>query len=72
MSETKTQKLISRVEAAEVLGVCLRTIDELVSKGDLKVIRIGAAVRIRPSAIEDFCEARESRNNPRRRARSAK
>lgn len=58
--------LISRAEAAQALGICLRSLDELVSKGDLKVIRIGASVRIRPSALEDFCEARESRNNPRR------
>ena len=59
--------LLTRQQAAASLGVSLRTIDNLATSGDLPTIRIGAAVRIRPSALEYFCEAHESRK-PRRKA----
>ena len=56
--------LLDRHQAATQLGVSLRTIDSLISTGDLAAIHIGRAVRIRPSALEYFCEAHESRRNP--------
>jgi excisionase family DNA binding protein len=56
--------LLDRHQAAAQLGVSLRTIDNLISSGDLSAIHIGRAVRIRPSALEYFCEANESRRNP--------
>lgn len=59
-------KLMTRKEAAESLGVALRTVDALTASGDLPVVRIGKAVRFRPSALELFCEANETRKNPRR------
>ena len=63
--------LLTRQQAAASLGVSLRTIDNLATSGDLPTIRIGAAVRIRPSALEYFCEAHESRK-PRRPAAKRK
>jgi len=61
--------LLTRQQAAASLGVSLRTIDNLATSGDLPTIRIGAAVRIRPSALEYFCEAHESRK-PRRQGKA--
>ena len=63
--------LLTRQQAAASLGVSLRTIDNLATSGDLPTIRIGAAVRIRPSALEYFCEAHES-SKPRRPAAKRK
>ena len=60
--------LLTRPEAAQVLGISLRATDALIAAGDLPVVRFGATVRVRPSAIEYLIEARESRNNPRRAA----
>lgn len=49
-----------------MLGVSLRTVDELISKGDIPVVRFGRSVRIRISAIDCLVEARETRANPRK------
>jgi excisionase family DNA binding protein len=54
-------ELIDRHEAARRLSLSVRTIDELIASGDLSVVRIGRTVRIRPSAIAYFVEARETR-----------
>jgi len=62
-----TAPLLNRKESGIILGVSLRTIDELISTGDLPVVRLGRAVRIRPSAIDYLIEARETRANPRNR-----
>lgn len=58
--------LIDRPEAARRLSVSVRTLDELISTGDLSVVRIGRTVRIRPSAIAYFVEARETRGSRRK------
>ena len=61
-----TAPLLNRPEAKAILGVSLRTVDELISSGDLPVVRLGRSVRIRPSAIEYLIEARETRANHRK------
>ncbi|MCX6879859.1 MAG: helix-turn-helix domain-containing protein [Verrucomicrobia bacterium] len=63
--------LMTRQQAAAALGVSLRTIDSLTGTGDLPAIHIRRAVRYRPSAIEFFCDAHESRRNPRTAKRKA-
>ena len=60
------EKLLKRPEAAERLATSLRTLDASIASGDLEVIRIGRAVRIRESALELFIEARATRTNPRK------
>lgn len=64
-------KLLTRHEAAHALSSCLRTVDEAIASGDLEIIRIGRSVRIRPSALEDFIEARATRRDPMHEARMA-
>ncbi len=58
-----TSPLLTRQEAAESLCQSVRTVDKLIDTGELPAVRIGRSVRIRPSAIEYFIEARESRVN---------
>jgi len=61
-------KLLTRKEGAQLLSTCIRKFDALIASGDIAVVRIGKSVRIRPSAIDYFIEARESRVNSNHRA----
>ncbi|MCI0722936.1 MAG: helix-turn-helix domain-containing protein [Acidobacteria bacterium] len=46
------QLLIGRREAAEALGICLRTVDNLIMRRQLAVRRIGRRVLIPRSELE--------------------
>lgn len=65
-------QLLTRREAAECLRQSVRMVDMLIASGELPAVRIGRSVRIRPSAIEYFISARESRTKIKinRRARA--
>lgn len=68
MREQQNLKTLrNRIGAAEYLGISLRTIDELISNGSLRCVRIGRAVRFSESALADFVEANETRVTPKRR-----
>jgi excisionase family DNA binding protein len=56
-----TQPLLTRQETADSLRQSVRKVDMLIESGELPAVRIGRSVRIRPSAIEYFIEARETR-----------
>ena len=58
-----TKQLMTRKEAAEALSISLRKLEGLIKSGDIPVVKIGAATRVRPSALEYFIEARETRGN---------
>jgi len=62
-----SKQLMTRQEAAESLSVSIRKLDMLIASGDLPVVRMGKAVRVRPSAIEYLIEARESRGPAKRK-----
>ena len=64
-STTTITSLLTRQDAALALATCLRTVDEAIASGDLEIVAIGRSVRIRPSALESFIEARITRRNPR-------
>ena len=55
--------LLKREEAAEVLSQSVRKLDLEIACGNLKVVRIGRSVRIRPEALDQYIEARETRIN---------
>jgi len=66
--ETKAL-LLSRPEVAAKLAISLRTLDEQIALGNIPVVRIGRrSVRFRPSALDFFIEANETRLNAKRRA----
>ena len=50
----ETRILLSKQEASAALGVCVRTIDNLISEKRLPTIRIGRRVMIRRDALERF------------------
>ena len=70
-STTAAASLLTRQDAALALSTCLRTVDEAIASGDIEIVRIGRSVRIRPSALELFIEARTTRRNPRRSSNKA-
>jgi excisionase family DNA binding protein len=70
-STATIEPLLLRQDAANIMSQCLRTIDEFIASGDLEIVRIGRSVRIRPSALEAFIEARATRRNPRRATQKA-
>ena len=46
-----TDRLITKREAAERLGVCVRSVERLISAGKLHVQRIGRCARLRLSQV---------------------
>lgn len=60
---TSIQTLHTKREAARLLRVSLRSIDNLLKARALEFIRIGRAVRISSAAIEQFKAARTVRAN---------
>ena len=52
-------KLLNRHEVADLLQVSLRTVDQHMALGNLRVIKIGRSVRVRMSALDEFLDARE-------------
>ena len=49
-----TSLLVSKRDAAQALGVCLRTVENLISAHELPARRIGRRVLISRRAIEQF------------------
>jgi excisionase family DNA binding protein len=52
--------LLSRREAAAVLSISLRTIDNMVSAGTIPVVRINRRILFRRLALEAWAEQRET------------
>lgn len=52
--------LVKKPQAAELLGVCPRTIDELMHNG-LPYVRIGRRVLFRVKALDEWAEKQEER-----------
>jgi len=60
---TSEKLLLSRYEAAQVLGISWRTLDELVRRGEIRIRRVGGPIRGRVlfsrSELQRFAEAIE-------------
>ncbi len=50
------QLLIGRREAAEAMGICLRTLDYMIARGQLAARQIGRRVLIPRSELEKFAK----------------
>lgn len=57
--------LYDRAEVAAMMTISLRTLDELVARGEIQVVRIGKAVRFTMSALEAFIEDHETQKQKR-------
>jgi excisionase family DNA binding protein len=51
--------LLTRQEAANAMRISLRTLDQIVASNELKVVKIGRAIRVRRGTLESFIAARE-------------
>lgn len=70
-SSIATASLLTRQDSALALSICLRSVDEAIASGELEIVKIGRAVRIKPSSLELFIEVRTTRRNPRSAARKS-
>lgn len=53
-TETFARPLLTRKTAAKFAAVSVGTIDNAIKDGRLKAFHIGAAVRIKPEAMDEF------------------
>jgi excisionase family DNA binding protein len=59
-SGLNTDKPATRKEAAEYLGVSLRTVDALLKSGQLTPVRIGSSVRFTYKDLDTFIEKKKT------------
>ena len=58
MTEPNDKRLLTLEDACEQLQVSEATIRRLVKDGELRVVRIGRAIRVRPEDLDAFIQAR--------------
>ena len=52
--------LVSRADAARVLGIGTTTLDDLISSGELPAVRVRRRVLLRPHDLATFAECSDS------------
>lgn len=52
-----TARLLTLAQVAEQLAVSLRTVERLVARGELAVVRVGRQVRVRPQDMDAYLDA---------------
>jgi excisionase family DNA binding protein len=52
--------LLSKNEAARLLGLSLRSLDHIISRGEIQIRRIGRRVLIPRAAVESFAKTKNS------------
>jgi excisionase family DNA binding protein len=52
--------LLSKNEAARLLGLSLRSLDHIISRGEIQIRRIGRRVLIPRAAVESFAKTENS------------
>ena len=60
-------RLLTVSEVAEELAIHPKTVRRLVARGELAVVKIGAAVRIHPADVDAFVDEHRVQNGVRRR-----
>ncbi len=53
------EHLITPIQAADLLGISLPTVYTWVSRKRIRYVKVGAALRFRPSSLEDWLRKRE-------------
>jgi excisionase family DNA binding protein len=60
--------LLSKNEAARLLGLSLRSLDHIISRGEIQTRRIGRRVLIARSAVESFAADKNSEETSERKS----
>ena len=55
------EKLLTPEEAGDILNCCAKTVTNLIQAGSLAALRVGKAIRIKPSELARFQDAGGSR-----------
>jgi hypothetical protein len=55
------ERLLTKRDAADVCGVCPRSIDNFISRGELRVVRLGTRTMIDPRDLREFIESMKSK-----------
>ena len=63
LSSVHDTLLLSKHEAARLLGLSMRRLEHLISRGEIPIRRIGRRVLIARSAVESFAKAQNSTGN---------
>jgi excisionase family DNA binding protein len=50
------EKLLGLTETSELLQVSRRTVERLVAAGELRAVRIGAAIRVEPKDLRAYLD----------------
>jgi len=58
------EPLLTKSQAAKLLAVCPRTVDNLIAAGRLKVVKLGTAARIDPRDLRAFIDAAKQKSSP--------
>jgi len=58
VDRSDTKRLLTRDEAAEVLGISVRKLDALEEAGQIQAVRIGRSVRYHPDVLDRFIRRR--------------
>jgi excisionase family DNA binding protein len=62
---TLVEPLLTKAQTAKLLGVCSRTVDNMVASGRLKLVKLGTAARIDPRDLRAFIDAaKQTGTNP--------
>jgi len=61
-SQKKPKLLLTRFEAAQVLGVCERTLDTYTKDGTIPFLRIGSRVLYSVQALEEWISKQSERS----------
>jgi excisionase family DNA binding protein len=56
ISESGESECVSLSRAAEILGVCVRTVRREIDRGHLAAFRVGRSLRIRMSELRRYME----------------
>ena len=51
------EPLLTKRGAADLLGCCTRTVENLIAQGKLRAVKVGVAVRIDPIDLRAFIES---------------
>lgn len=60
-SQVQTQSLLRAKDVASTLNISLALAYRLMQLGDIPVVKIGTAVRVRPEDLADYIQANLSR-----------